>query len=259
VNKKFNCILFHFRQRNIAWCPVYKAGSTSGLHNMMILAGYSEDQLTHPPKQLSSLARDAYPSVDIGNGTLEDSLKLLESSLKLLVVRHPFERLVSAYKDKLSNSSVGHEDGTFYYYEMYGAKIVKKFRKEPLPQKEPTWEEFVTYLVSSDLLQYSDDHWLPAYYSCTPCLVPYDVIAKTETYLRDQEFIIWKMGLQDILHPQWRHPSSLSLGERNSLSSSYFSQLSKSLIKQLYLKYSLDFDLFGYEYESYLNLGHSNE
>jgi chondroitin 4-sulfotransferase 11 len=67
---------------------------------MLILAGYSEKELDHPSKQLSFMARDAY-------GDAEPDTETLEQTLKLLVVRHPFERLVSGYKDKLSNATIG--------------------------------------------------------------------------------------------------------------------------------------------------------
>ena len=46
-----------------------------------------------------------------------------------IVVRHPFERLVSAYRDKLERS---HADNykTDFYYKKYGQKIVKKYRQK---------------------------------------------------------------------------------------------------------------------------------
>ena len=42
-----------------------------------------------------------------------------------IVVRHPFERLVSAYRDKLERSNV-------YYYKKYGEKIVQKYRQKAI-------------------------------------------------------------------------------------------------------------------------------
>lgn len=52
----------------------------------------------------------------------------MQSTLKLLVVRHPFDRLLSAYRDKLENSRVGGEHGTAHFYRSYGARIVAKYR-----------------------------------------------------------------------------------------------------------------------------------
>ena len=44
------------------------------------------------------------------------------------MVRHPFERLLSAYRDKLENTNVGAEHGTAHFYQKYGSRIVQKYR-----------------------------------------------------------------------------------------------------------------------------------
>lgn len=46
----------------------------------------------------------------------------LKNSLSFLIVREPFERLLSAYRDKL-------EGYRKKYYKILGEQIVKKFRK----------------------------------------------------------------------------------------------------------------------------------
>lgn len=58
---------FWNKERHLAYCPVYKAGSTSWLVNMMILAGYSEQDLKNSPKQLSILAREVYGDKEPGD------------------------------------------------------------------------------------------------------------------------------------------------------------------------------------------------
>jgi hypothetical protein len=44
-----------------------------------------------------------------------------------LIVRHPFYRLVSAYRDKLERTLAG-KPSNDYYYNLYGKRIVKKYR-----------------------------------------------------------------------------------------------------------------------------------
>ena len=51
-------------------------------------------------------------------------------SLKFLVARHPFQRLVSAYQDKLQDYARDLKYRGGYYYAMYGADIVTKFREK---------------------------------------------------------------------------------------------------------------------------------
>ena len=52
-----------------------------------------------------------------------------KTETNFIVVRHPFERLVSAYRDKLERT---HADNyqTDFYYKQYGHKIVKKYRQK---------------------------------------------------------------------------------------------------------------------------------
>lgn len=81
-----------------------------------------------------------------------------------MIVRHPFERILSAYRDKLENFATRSKSGTPYFYRKYGKKIVSKYRvdgnntnsrrilkkgqyiwnydKEPVGI-EPTFKEFV--------------------------------------------------------------------------------------------------------------------
>ena len=48
-----------------------------------------------------------------------------------IVVRHPFERLVSAYRDKLERTHAKNYL-TDWYFKQYGQKIVKKYRAKAI-------------------------------------------------------------------------------------------------------------------------------
>lgn len=53
----------------------------------------------------------------------------------------------------------------------------------PLPAGiEPTWREFVDYLIDTDLASYGDDHWMPYYLFCTPCSLNYTIVAKVISF-----------------------------------------------------------------------------
>lgn len=290
------------RGDRLAWCPIYKAASTSWLHGFLSLAGISESYAKNTKEQVSTVARRVWPSLPY-----DEAKEAMGMCVKAMVVRHPFERLASAFRDKLELVAGGEKHGTEHFYQKYGKKIVEKYRKKkedqknpeietrnknqelgqnqapprykhvlddsppppppppPPPQryrhvidetqpqqdrKEPTFVEFVRYLIDTDLTLYADDHWMPYHLSCTPCLLDYDVIAKFETLDRDQMYLLHKTGLQDKLKFSWRH---LTKGNRTAdVVKKYFADVSKKDLLKLYSKYRLDFEMFDYSVADYL-------
>lgn len=101
-----------------------------------------------------------------------------------------------------------------------------------------------------DVVLYADDHWIPYYLFCTPCLLNYDIIVKVETMLRDQVYVIQAAGLQDVIRPRWRHKTYHEEGKETA--KRYFSQLTKQEVERLHKKYQLDFELFDYKVDDYL-------
>lgn len=200
------------------------------------------------------------------------------SQVKFLIVRDPFQRILSAYRDKLENKDIGKKHGTLHFYKSYGSKIVKKYRKKanklnkendsnfpdrykqiieenvPQDRPEPTFKEFVMYLTDTNLLIYGDDHWMPYYVFCTPCFIQYDVIAKFETLEDDQKYLIKLARLEDNIKPEWKH---LTKGQQTSqVIKKYYSKIPKELLLKLYDKYRLDFEMFGYTIDKYLDYVH---
>ena len=80
--------------QKFAWCPVYKAGSTNW------------------QGRLSS----------IGELVKADFAELPGDVMTMVTVRHPFDRIVSAFRDKLERT---HGRNTFYY-DNYGVKMVSR-------------------------------------------------------------------------------------------------------------------------------------
>ncbi|XP_045616502.2 uncharacterized protein [Procambarus clarkii] len=253
------------RPDRLAWCPIYKAASTSWLYNFLRLASLSESYVHNTKEQVSHVARRVWPSLDY-----ENAKQALKVCLKFMIVRHPFERLVSAYRDKLENVNIGKENGVDHFYQKYGKKIVAKYRpagQGPPPNRysqdmddpnlpapsgiEPTFAEFVKYIIDTDLIHYADDHWMPYYLYCTPCLIDYDVIAKFETLNRDQNYIIEKNHLEKKIKPSWKH---LTKGKKTSETvQKYFATITKTELTKLYEKYKPDFELFDYSVDEYLH------
>lgn len=88
--------------------------------NWTLPAGYDIKYLQRTVATPLELARKRFPRPSI-----DDLNEALDNSISFLVVREPFERLLSAYRNKM-------EDGRNTYYKLLGDQIVKKFRTTPL-------------------------------------------------------------------------------------------------------------------------------
>ncbi|KAL7286136.1 hypothetical protein TKK_0019579 [Trichogramma kaykai] len=237
------------REHHLIWCNVFKAASTSWMYNFNLLAGYSPQFLKASKAVPVSLARQKYP-----RPTADELARYLNDSVSFLIVRHPFERLLSAYRDKLEHS-LPHT-----FHSKLGSHIVSHYRLKSTKSggkhgpRYPLFEEFVRWLLcewkaGNEL----DMHWTPIVNFCTPCQVRFNVIVKFETLHEDQIYLIKHAHVGHIIKPEWKNPTRGV--QTKDVMKQYFSQLSKAQIKQLYDMFRYDFVLFDYSLKEYLANG----
>ncbi|TDG45793.1 hypothetical protein AWZ03_007748 [Drosophila navojoa] len=242
---------------NLVWCNVFKAASSTWMYYFNILAGYDLKYLQRTEVQPLELARQRFPRPE-----LSELVELLPSALSFLFVRDPFERILSAYRNKL-------EGNRNSFYKALGTKIVHRYRRRSLnvvfPRCGPTFEEFVRFLIQEHAAgNRFDEHWAPVYSFCTPCSVNFTIIGKTETFQRDSEFIIRQAGLESLLLGKLprRKLRKIRNQARSGVKSEelverYFGELDRSTLDQLLNIYRIDFELFDYDYLKYYNMVHS--
>lgn len=241
------------KEHNLSFCPVFKSASTFLLKKLLLLAPsgkYSKESVKQLDGQANTLARkefgylpgwDQYPDFTLKGKTI-------------IFVRHPFERILSAFRDKLEDPSLKGAKFNEYYYNKYGRRIVMHYRKEKITGptfKYPRFSEFLNYILDRDL-RYDDEHWAPFYKECTPCHIKYNFIGHFETLYWDIHLLANKTNLIS----QWDDKNDyFQSSTYKKISQEYYSTIERDTIRKLYKRYKIDFEMFGFEAEEYIKMG----
>ncbi|XP_066951992.1 carbohydrate sulfotransferase 11-like [Macrobrachium rosenbergii] len=249
---------------NIVWCPLYKVASTSWMINFLRLAHFNEDNPLlkdmNPAKREKfrfkpkyGARQDAVYTVYPQPADRKEFLQTFKSSLRVIIVRHPFTRILSAYRDKMIKLE---PRPTEFHFRDLQLQIIAKYRPVDSPESSqfPTFSEFVQYILDSTKTFVTAQDWkknvhcwTPYWAQCNVCGVDYNVIIKLETMTEDEKFLITISNLEELKElksQEWRH---LNNATSMDVAPEFYSQLSRTQIKQLYQRYLLDFLLFDYK------------
>jgi len=126
----------------------------------------------------------------------------------------------------------------------------------PKPEDIPSLEEFLEYILSTDLLGAGfSSHWAPYWRSCTPCHFSYDIIMKLETGSDDLAYLWQKTGLDSQAPIPWENRSSGTSTRQSAELKEFLSSLPRDLILRVHEKFQLDYKMFGYDINTALKLG----
>lgn len=172
-----------------------------------------------------------------------------EGMIHFSFVRHPFERLVSAFVDK--GNRIVHRTGNKFTDFVDG---LLQMAKDKGCFETP-------YKCRINL------HLKPQMARCYYCSIKYHVIGKQETFSDDAAYIIFKRNLESQLSPDLQlyafTNDTTSKGLKKPAAkiefpteraASYFKQLSQEQIRFLEELYKWDFKVFGYDPAPYYNL-----
>ncbi|XP_072322054.1 carbohydrate sulfotransferase 11 [Eucyclogobius newberryi] len=237
-------------EHELIYCYVPKVACTNWKRVMMVLTGhgrYSDpmeipSNEAHVPSNLKTL--NQYSIADINHR--------LKTYFKFVFVREPFERLVSAYRNKFTlkyNSS---------FHKRFGTRIVRRYRKNATQEAlvngdDVQFREFVGYLVDPATRRDGplNEHWQTVHQLCHPCHIHYDLVGKYETLEEDANYVLRLVGMGNAL----RFPSyAKSTRTTDAMAAQFFSNISSQQQGALYQLYKLDFLMFNYTTPTYLRL-----
>ena len=229
------------------YCALPKVASTNWKRTFLSLDS------RYTTKQLRNMTSDKIhwkltrPNL---NDRRERTPKNLGQYYRLLFVRHPFERLVSAYRDKFFRKHSPRE--STHYKRVHGRQILRLYRENPSEEQLKsgegvTFTEFARYLVEKNV---SDIHWDPIYDTCHPCLIDYHFIGHMRNLQRDAREALDHIGLKDDSFFRYDMSETIKHGYLSSSRGGVikdFPSLGRNMIDKLYQKYENDFLAFGFE------------
>ena len=269
--------LFWFPNYNIAYCPVFKAATSTLMDYMIQVSNVTEKTLTMVKSKYHDL-RDqilhlgaVHPTLNTWR-TFVSNLPVPNNFTGVIIVRHPFERLVSAFRDKLERNNLPEP----FYYDRFGKLIVQKYRKmaisalgtqyfnkgnnfgTPIPVTDnrrpnsdlPSFWEFAQSVIDGFKI---DEHWVPINKYCSICseltIRAFGYILKFEELDYEEKLFLIHSGWDRKIKMKYK----LNVNDHHGLSGKditkmYFSTLSNEQILSLYRVYELDFRLFEYSF-----------
>ena len=246
-------------QKELAYCHVPKVASSSWMLTFAEMNRINPDKIDSlfKKKALHDLLLSSTYSVIARS---YDDINVLNNLnlFKFVFIRHPFERLVSAYHDQFNVSKQENIMRPMIRYQ----NVIQNYKKESVTNKNDpkspdiTFSNFVDFVLHEAKVNESIDgssiHWWPFTELCKLCQIKYDFVGRVESLQTDvQELIDIFPHYKTLQNMKQRIKEKINGGHTHhtsNLTLRYFSELTKETTKKLYNRYIDDFELGGYEY-----------
>ena len=254
--------------KGVVWCPIFKAAST-----------FTEAHFC--PRYFSDEICDGH--IAAGNWRTKgfDKKKAPAGTPKLLTVRNPFDRVLSAYRDKIEalrpqnpyrgpifNEIVRHHRFISFEdrnnrdkllnearemsktgpYERGVSVYVKGSTNPYLNPISATFPEFIKNLLTD---HWRNEHWAEMTERCAPCTMDYEFILKTEDYACEFPMFLDAIGASSIKFDNTK-PSNGNDARKDSRYADvfeYYGQLPDDTIDAFVRWFKDDCYLFDYDCE----------
>ena len=130
---------------------------------------------------------------------------MLRHYRKAMFVRHPLDRLWSAYNSKFVNQNPR-------FLVQYGRQMFGRFRRrhsftDPPCIEDVTFREFVSFMMLRT--SGANVHWMTYNRLCGPCELSYDYIGKLETFEADMAYLVTHVNMSGTVKRPMSASSSL--------------------------------------------------
>ncbi|KAA0724387.1 Carbohydrate sulfotransferase 8 [Triplophysa tibetana] len=225
----------------LLYCEVPKAGCSNWKRVLMVLKGlaHSTEKIQHDEVHNGNHLKrlDSFDHISI--------VQRLKTYTKVIFPREPFERLVSAFRDKFENPES-------YYHTVFGKAIISRYRRNVTllalrTGSGVTFKEFIQYLLDVHRPVGMDIHWMPVAQLCSPCQLDYDFIGKFETMDEEANFLLRSFGApSNLTFPSFKDRNPHAERTSSEIMRRYFAQLNVRERQRVYDFYYMDYLLFNY-------------
>lgn len=173
-----------------------------------------------------------------------------EEFFKFCVSRDPYDRLVSAFRNKIEGVESLDRDEKDLYRDVINdilrtTRDTSKLTDQQSDNLPVSFDEFVNFITQQDPYQH-DRHWLSQYTTMRPDLIDYDFIAKFESLHSDL------MKICDITSQSEEARQALAIHlNQSNWGASWKSYYTEELANKVYTLYAKDFETFGYSADSW--------
>ncbi|XP_042879037.1 carbohydrate sulfotransferase 13-like [Penaeus japonicus] len=223
-------------------CAPPKTGCSSLKHHLLRLAGAPDETDVH-----SDIARAAISVRYVLNDSFKEVLDS-PSTTRVMVVRHPLERLVSGYRDKF-------RDGAPVTIDIWSNFLTDYRSHRGLDTSNMTltfhqYLEMIAFLMLTRGRNTIDGHFRPAALVCSPCSVRYDYILHTDTLTQDLQYIADELNITGI-------DTDLRLNANTNRTKVfpyeyYYRDIPLGLMSKIYALYREDFLMYNFEVPAFM-------
>ena len=167
----------------------------------------------------------------------------LKHYFKFIVVRHPFDRLMSTYHEKFGGNPVNYAPQfKSVIHEHFGTNTANDKKGRILLNANQFLE-----LVATERKRFNNFHWKNYMSYCHPCLIQYDHVVYMETMDDDIGIVLDHLAYPNGTRPVLPHRNmKRNVSARFEEVSDVYRGVKPEIIQRLLATYGRDIDVFGY-------------
>lgn len=158
--------------------------------------------------------------------TFEEVQSSRKGYYKVMLIREPLERLLSAFRDERS-------------YKLF-------FR-----EAKPKFKDYLQLVLEQNTFK-MNRHTYPYYERCRPCEMKYDLIGLQRTFNNDMNTVLHTIHATHIKKAPKRQKTGYNSVTTDQLLKKYYSKIPHTMIHQLWEKFYKDYYIFGFPYPKHL-------